>query len=164
MIQYIRGEILNVFKLDEDLETNARYMVDKHVVKMPTESAQLLCTALHFCGQEAPYKATYINHPSSIWCRQSLENWLYLREIALNICKEYTYRYGKVHKAEIIIRSLQEPNLPKSGLTKLPNCMDKSYIVGDNVVENYRNYYNLGKSHLHSWKGREKPTWIKNCT
>ena len=64
---------MNIFLLDEDLSRNARYMVDKHVVKMPVESAQMLCTALHCCGQDAPYKATHVNHPDNIWCRTSYE-------------------------------------------------------------------------------------------
>jgi len=155
---------MNIFILDENLEVNAQCMVDKHVVKMPVESAQMLCTALHYCGQDAPYKATHINHPDTVWCRYSIENWLYLKELALNICKEYTHRYGKVHKAELVIRSLQEPNLPKIGLTLLPNCMDEIYILGKDVIANYRNYYSIGKSHIHSWKGRERPTWIENYT
>ena len=151
---------MNIFLLDEDLSRNAMCMVDKHVVKMPVESAQMLCTALHCCGQDAPYKATHINHPDNIWCRTSYENWMYLKELALNICSEYTYRYGKIHKAETVIRSLPYPNLPKSGLTKLPCCMDEQFIEGDDVVANYRRYYNIGKRHIHSWKNREIPNWI----
>jgi hypothetical protein len=93
-----------------------------------------------------------------------LDNWLYLKHLALEICKEYTYRYGKIHKAELIIRSLKLPNLPKTGKTNLPSCMDKQYIISDDVIQNYRNYYKKGKSNIHSWKNREKPKWIKNFT
>lgn len=151
---------MNIFLTDLDLRQNARNMVDKHIVKMPVESAQMLCTALHSCGMNAPYKATHVNHPDNIWCRQSLDNWLYLKWLSLMICREYTFRYGKIHKSEDIIRSLPTPNLPKTGRTELPNCMDEHYIVGDDVVTNYRNYYKFGKSHIHSWKNREKPIWI----
>ena len=35
---------MNIFILDNDLDTNAKYHVDKHVVKMPLEAAQMLCT------------------------------------------------------------------------------------------------------------------------
>ena len=155
---------MNIFMLDEDLEINARSMVDKHVVKMPTESAQILCSAIHLSGQDAPYKLTHKNHPCCVWCRQSLDNWLYLKHLALEICKEYTYRYRKIHKAELVIRSLKNPNLPKTGKTKLPNCMDKKYIISDDVIQNYRNYYMKGKSNIHSWKNRETPKWIENFT
>jgi hypothetical protein len=134
--------LINIFLLDEDLTVNAQYMVDKHVVKMPTESAQILCTVLNQCNQESPY------------------NWKYLRELALEICKEYTYRYGKIHKAETIINSLEEPRIASIGLTKQPSCMDKQFIIGENTIDNYRNYYNVGKRHLHSWKNRNKPCLI----
>lgn len=150
--------------LDEDLKVNAQSMVDKHVVKMPLESAQILCNALHLSGQDAPYKLTHKNHPCCVWARQSLDNWLYLKKLSLEICKEYTYRYGKVHKAELIIRSLQLPNIPTTGKTKLPSCMDKQFIISEDVIQNYRNYYVKGKSNIHSWKGREEPKWIKSFT
>lgn len=37
---------MNLFYLDEDLDKSAEYHVDKHIVKMPLEAAQLLCTAI----------------------------------------------------------------------------------------------------------------------
>ena len=37
---------MNLFYLDEDLDKCAEYHVDKHIVKMPLEAAQLLCTAV----------------------------------------------------------------------------------------------------------------------
>ena len=37
---------MNLFYLDEDLDKSAQYHVDKHIVKMPLEAAQLLCTAV----------------------------------------------------------------------------------------------------------------------
>jgi hypothetical protein len=86
---------------------------------------------------------------------------LYLKELALEICKEYTYRYGKVHKAELVIRSLNPPNIPATGRTELPNCMDKMYVISGDVIENYRNYYLKGKSNIHNWKKREIPEWIR---
>ena len=37
---------MNLFYLDEDLDKCAEYHVDKHIVKMPLEAAQLMCTAI----------------------------------------------------------------------------------------------------------------------
>ena len=37
---------MNLFYLDEDFDKSAQYHVDKHIVKMPLEAAQLLCTAV----------------------------------------------------------------------------------------------------------------------
>ena len=37
---------MNLFYLDEDFEKCAEAHVDKHIVKMPLEIAQLMCTAI----------------------------------------------------------------------------------------------------------------------
>lgn len=37
---------MNLFVLDENLDKCAEYHVDKHIVKMPLEVAQILCTAI----------------------------------------------------------------------------------------------------------------------
>ncbi|MEK9894850.1 MAG: hypothetical protein VW518_00305, partial [Burkholderiaceae bacterium] len=37
---------MNIFVLDKDLDKCAEYHVDKHIVKMPLEVAQILCTAI----------------------------------------------------------------------------------------------------------------------
>jgi len=38
---------MNIFILDWDVKKNAKYHVDKHVVKMILETAQLLCGVHH---------------------------------------------------------------------------------------------------------------------
>ena len=35
---------MNIFVLDTDIDKCAEYHVDKHIVKMPLEAAQMLCT------------------------------------------------------------------------------------------------------------------------
>ena len=37
---------MNLFYLDENLDKCAEYHVDKHIVKMPLEAAQILCTTI----------------------------------------------------------------------------------------------------------------------
>lgn len=41
---------MNIFFLDKDPKLAAQYHVDRHVVKMPLESAQMLCTAIRVLG------------------------------------------------------------------------------------------------------------------
>lgn len=88
---------MNIFLLDYDVKKCAQSHVDKHVVKMILETAQLLCGAHHVIGttDNIPYKLSHKNHPCSIWVRESLTNYLYLCELGLELCYEYTYRYGK---------------------------------------------------------------------
>ena len=92
---------MNIFYLDEDTEICAQYHCDKHVVKMILEYAQILCTVLHELGQEAPYRPTHRNHPCTVWARESLDNWIWLRALcqALNqecellASKETSFQY-----------------------------------------------------------------------
>ena len=69
---------MNIFILDYDVKKCAEYHVDKHVVKMILETAQLLCGAHWTTGGEAPYKLSHKNHPSAIWTRQDLNNYMWL--------------------------------------------------------------------------------------
>ena len=84
--------------------------------------------------------------------------------MGIELCKEYTYRYGKVHKCQAVIENCIE-NTPDPNtftyleLTEFPQAMDDEYKSNDPVLA-YRNYYNQAKSHLHSWKDRKKPEWI----
>lgn len=110
------------------------------------------------------YRATHANHPSNKWCRETNNNynWLYCHLVSL--CNEYTHRYGKIHKMEregLLKRLESLPNNIYIGyLTPLPCAMGDEYVVSNNVVENYRNYYKNAKSHLHKWTNREAPVWL----
>lgn len=119
---------MNIFALDQDPKQAAEWMVDKHVVKMILESAQLLSTAHRLIDgteyverkyvqgslparyrnvkrwrlpderEQVLYSATHINHPSAVWCRETSDNYKWLYRHFLALCMEYNYRYGKVHK------------------------------------------------------------------
>jgi len=152
---------MNIFYLDENLELNAQYHCDRHILKMCIEQNQLLSAAHLMNGSEAPYKLTHKNHPCAIWTRASLSNYMWLCNSTLALCKEYTFRYGKIHKSEEVANwHLNHlPLIQDIGITERPKCMDEIY-KRDSVIESYREYYRLGKSHLHSWKKRDKPEWF----
>lgn len=153
---------MNIFYLDKDLTKCAKYHVNKHIVKMPLETTQILCSAYYFTDQSgfSPYKKTHPNHPCCVWVRESINNWIWLRELGLELCKEYTYRYGKTYKCEEILRSMTIPNLPNIPMTPLKCAMDDIYKVSDSPIDNYRNYYNNAKQHLFQWKNRCIPEWV----
>ena len=154
---------MNIFFLDFDTKKCAEYHCDKHVVKMILETAQLLCGSHWVTGGEAPYKLSHKNHPCAIWVRESLSNYLYLCDLGLELCKEYTYRYGKRHKSQDVIEwcITNKLNIVDKGFTKPPKAMPDEYKVVD-VVESYRNYYRGAKSGFAVWKNREIPKWFKN--
>ena len=147
------------------------YYSDKHLVKMQLESAQLLCTAVVLSGDVAPYKPTHVNHPCSIWTRQSLQNFLYLRDLAFCMEKEWIWRFhkgkSKTHKAIDAVRTLIIPNLPDIGLTPFALAMPAEY-KGNDPIESYRAYYSHEKQTYtrkgivknHIWTKRDKPFWM----
>jgi hypothetical protein len=152
--------------------------LDKHVIKMILETAQLLSSAHYMtnCSVYTPkYKLTHQKHPSSIWTHESVENYRWLSRLGLELCKEYTYRYVKVHKcqSELELLSLNIPELPifpfspplqaMPDMYKSGDCKEKERSI-DNTIESYRAYYFFAKTKILSWKGkyngREIPEWI----
>lgn len=176
---------MNIFILSENIDRCAEYHLDKHIVKMPLESAQMLCTThwiQKYLGyvprkinaeerailKEAkkteprpfPYLPTMENHPCTIWVRESLDNyeWLYCLALALN--DEYGYRYGKSHKSvDQVILKLPDIDLPRKGLTPFAQAMPDEY-KNEDAIRAYRTYYYNDKNHIWSWKHREVPYWI----
>jgi hypothetical protein len=142
---------MNIFYLSEDPEQAAKYMYNKHVVKMILESAQLLCTAHIISDGEAadvPYKATHKNHPSAIWARESVSNYIWLYDHMIALGNEYTRRYGKKHLTILKCSGAlcKAPNnITKVDLTPMPQCMPDQYKVPGNSVEAYWNYYEAEK-------------------
>ena len=60
---------MNIFILDESPIISAQMQCDKHIVKMPLETAQMLCSVWHRYGQadRVPYKEAHRNHPCTLW-------------------------------------------------------------------------------------------------
>jgi len=153
---------MNIFVLDLDIKKCAEYHCDKHVVKMLLETSQILCSTYYFTNEshKSPYKLTHKNHPCSLWTRESLSNWLWLRNLGLALYDEYRKRYGnKDHKSGDVILGLDVPNLPDKGLTKFAQAMPIEYRHED-VVKAYRAYYVGEKKDILQYKGNV-PEWLK---
>lgn len=183
---------MNIFYLDSDPKIAAQYHVDKHCVKMILESAQLLSTAhrvldgeqflMTYINEETGkrklhkrwilpdardnvlYSATHINHPSAIWCRENLSNYQWLYKLLIELCAEYTYRYGKVHKCQEtgLVKALgRVPNNIQMGeFTEPTPAMPEQYKVPGNSIQSYHNYYNGEKQRMFAWKKRDVPGFI----
>lgn len=155
---------MNIFVVDTDPVKAAASLCNKHIVKMPLETAQLLCTAVYvLSGIKTPYKPCYINHPCGVWTRQSEANFDWLVTHGLALCDAYTAEYGKEHKSAAVIRwaALNKPDcFQEQSLTAHPTCMPAEYIV-DDVVTSYRNYYNGAKAAIAKWKKRTTPDWFQ---
>ena len=163
---------MNIFFLNWNPRKAAEYHCDKHVVKMIIETAQLLYTA-HWV-LETPnmpsnaYKLSHKNHPSAIWARESLSNYLWLCSLGWWLCKEYQFRYGetKVHKTEAHILWLlnNHPKIPIQAITRVRQAMPDEYKMPD-PIEAYQKYYieaKLKKRGIVKYTKREAPEFIRD--
>lgn len=155
---------MNIFVLDKNPAAAAQMQCDRHVVKMVLESAQMLCTAVNALGGEARYKTAHVNHPCSIWARETSGNFFWLYDHGMALAEEYTHRYGKVHRSEEVIRDCMyqwEAGLPLYDLTRTPHplCMPEVYKTED-PVQSYRTFYLQDKVRFAQWnKTRSAPQW-----
>lgn len=176
---------MNIFYIDQSPIKCAQQMVDKHVVKMILETAQLLSTAhrvldgVEYEGQSRSgrkakrwqlddirehvlYQATHINHPSAVWCRASNNNYNWLFAHFMALLDEYKYRYGKNHACQKMVGPLSYAPLaiPVTHFTPVTPAMPDEYIVEHDSVASYQKYYRFGKTHLHKWTKRNPPEWL----
>lgn len=152
---------MNIFFLDPDVVLCARYHLDKHVVKMPLEYAQLLSTAHHQHNSkyaEHVYKATHVNHPSAVWCRATSANYDYVLALFKAVCAEYTYRYGKIHACERLLSWFYHNPCPIGDLTTKALAMPDKYKCAC-PYESYRTYYIHDKAYIAYWRKRPEPHW-----
>lgn len=159
---------MNIFVLHDDPKIAAEMHCDKHVVKMILESAQMLCTVANHLGfPDIPYKSTHLNHPCTVWARESKQNYIWLLDLFYSLHKEWQYRYNhtRLHKS---IEKLAYINfievadaLPDLGLTPYAQAMPDHYRNKD-AVKAYRAYYIGDKAGLLQYTKRNKPEWLQN--
>ena len=181
---------MNIFYIHADPATCAQQHVDKHVVKMILEYAQLLSTAhrvldgnqsvgLSKTGRKQTryvlsddrdsvlYSATHLNHPSAKWARHSACNYRWLFKLWIELMREYNYRYGKIHASACLIPFLKEPpkNIQENGFSAPWRAMPEEYKFDrsepDYTVKSYRAYYLGAKTQMLKWKNRETPEWVQ---
>ncbi len=186
---------MNIFALSRSPQESARQMLDKHIVKMPTETCQMLHTNIvymqyvHTYGKEPQLKdlkafhqeigselmkPAMLNHPSTIWARQSLDNFDWLLYHGVSLCGEYTHRYEKEHGTQKRIvdcglyrEFIENHNYPLDELTPVSIAMDDMYRIEntfddewDFVIESYRHYYLEGKWRFAEWRKDRRPEWF----
>jgi len=144
---------MNIFYLDHDAIKSARAMTDKHVVKMIVETAQLLSTAHHVLdGTNALpkriYKPTHRNHPSAVWVRETIGNYIWTRNHLWALLDEYAQRYNKKpndHATYNVAMNLKYPPMNiKNDFNMTPIKLaitDTKHHVKNDGVASYRNYY-----------------------
>lgn len=164
---------MNIFVLDEEPRAAARYHCDRHVVKMITESGQLLSTALHSHAKrrgrvltsETLYRSTHRYHLCAVWTTECRANFQWVQELMIGLIEEYDHRWpGNVNKF-IRARAMQEELmewawlLPLGPRTPFVKCVAKDLRNLD-AVSAYRQCYRRDKAHLMQFTGRERPPWL----
>jgi len=173
---------MNIFYVHKDPVVSAKMLIDKHVVKMIIESAQMLSTAHRLLdgeqyedktkagrrikrwrlsnkvNEDIIYKASHIKHPSTVWVMDNVlhYNWLYKHMIALN--DEFKLRYNHTEN-HMTIRKLGEilrnppKNIPINKISTDPTpAMPDECKIPGDVVGSYRKYYVMKKREMASWK------------
>lgn len=180
---------MNLFYLDPSPIIAAQNQCDKHVVKMIVETAQMLSTAhrvvdgkqvihrsktnrrlkywqLEDNRESILYKPAHVNHPSTVWLRTTLENYMWGYKHLEALCQEYTHRYGKRHKTEALLDTLKyhPRSIDNSSITPVPlamgsnpECIDTSDPLGS-----YRKYYITKQDRFKMvWTKRDIPSWFE---
>ena len=116
---------MNIFVTDPDPVVSAQVLPDKHIVKMPLETCQMLSIVAsekwgHGYGvlpklDGEPYKTekgAFRNHPCTVWAQHHFR---WLIEHGLALCAEYTHRYNKTHSCQYTIEcaDILFPDSPK---------------------------------------------------
>ena len=55
-------------------------------------------------GTPNPHGIGFQYHPCTVWAGESIDNYIWLCNLTLEMCKEYTKRYGKIHAGEEIVK------------------------------------------------------------
>ena len=162
---------MNRFIIDHHPDAIAQSLCDQHIVKMPLEEAQMLCTAM---WQHAPmyaeemslYKPVHQKHPCTIWAMETRANYRFAWLLYDAMLTEYTHRYGKEHGAGKHWLSLQDgaKYVPEGGLTPHPQCFsghDELKTDEKYPIMAYRAFYAVDKLKFARYsKGREMPVWL----
>jgi len=156
---------MNIFFLDYDPKKAAIYHCDRHVVKMITETSQMLSTVHHFFNSKHSIlmKPCFVNHPCNKWLRESRSNYLWTKELLIYLLEEYDFRYenkNKFLKSREIVKLNSPEALANLSLTMPALAMPDDCKIFDNPVDCYREYYRKYKRKFATWKKREKPYWF----
>ena len=120
---------MNIFVTDPDPLASAEVLPDKHIVKMPLETCQMLAVVYskwYFnWGNDllpkkdgTPYnteKGAFRGHPCTIWAAESIANTAWLIQHGFGLLEEYTHRYGKVHSCQTAMNAAEKVFEEKTG-------------------------------------------------
>ena len=171
---------MNLFILAMDPVEIAKAMMNKHIVKIILEAANVVAVAMRLVDPKNPcnalpimekYGRSHHNHPVCVWCRESRANYLWTLELLDAMHDEWRFRFGhpetRVHKSYAVALELRrhvphEHAFARVGRTPFALVMPDEYKAKDgDPVASYRAYYmSPDKRRLANWgKLRDRPSW-----
>lgn len=150
---------MNIFVIEGSIKTqevdwvkSAKSLDNYRVVKMATETCQILSTAMHIIGAglDSPYKPFNEKHPCNIWSARSSVNFKMLINYLMHLMKEYHERFPNgVHSADIKLDKISSWydewcdyywNCKLDESTPIPFCLPEKFNDG-NLITSYRKFY-----------------------
>ena len=120
---------MNRFIIEHHPDAIAKSLCDKHIVKMPLEEAQMLCTSLwhhapEYAEEQGLYKPVHQKHPCTLWAMETQANYSFAYSLYVSMLCEYHHRYGKWHGAGKHSVAIHHGivHIPQGGLTPHPQC------------------------------------------
>ena len=110
---------MNIFVTDYCPIQSARNLPDKHIVKMPLETCQMLAIIYSdwyygvgklYKKDGTPYRTAhgaFRKHPCTMWAAGNEYNLAWLIRHGYALCHEYNLRYGKVHTCLDVIEQAE---------------------------------------------------------
>ena len=156
---------MNIFVTDPCPIQSARNLPDKHIVKMPLETCQMLAIIYSdwyygvgklYKKDGTPYRTAhgaFRKHPCTIWAAANQYNLAWLIRHGYALCTEYALRYDKDHTCFDVIEQAEriyhkcfdEPlSIASSKVTEFTRAMPE-YIKYNNTIstiEAYKIYLN----------------------
>ena len=164
---------MNRFIIEKTPQEIAKSLCDQHVVKMPLEEAQMLCTALwhhapEYAEENDLYKPVHQKHPCTLWAIECKMNYAFAFRLYDAMLKEYTSRYKKKHGAskhwDALFYGTNYIPHTTNFITPHPQCFSgHDDLKTDEFfpIEAYRKFYIVDKSRFARYNYTNKPQWMK---
>ena len=176
---------MNIFVTDPCPIQSARNLPDKHIVKMPLETCQMLAIIYSdwyygvgklYKKDGTPYatkRGAFRSHPCTIWAAANQYNLAWLIRHGFALCHEYHLRYSKTHTCEdVILQAIRIYNrcfdetvrTAYHKVTDFTRAMpeDLKYNTRINTIEAYKYYLNTKPWLAHNYLRipSRKPSFI----
>ena len=147
---------MNIFATDESPQKSAQFLDGRRRIKMILESAQMISFALWRlkCSQQDEifrdanaeyYKGNgfaYRLHPCTMWTHKSSDNFQWVLDHGIEMCRLYNKTYNKQHACAYMLYNARKyaKDFPDIGLTPFVNCTELKSILYDDLstIEKYR--------------------------